>query len=112
MGILGQCVQLKVIGTDVVERYFAARAGHKGIKAARAQYDAWLAIVETAEWKTPADVKRAHPKASILKSGRVVFNIKANDYRLIALVQYQAGIVVIRFFGTHEEYDQIDAETV
>ena len=57
-------------------------------------------------------MKRAHPKASILKSGRVVFNIKANDYRLIALVQYSAGVVMIRFFGSHEEYDQVDAEIV
>jgi mRNA interferase HigB len=101
-----------VIGTDVVEEYFSERIGHKGIRAARSQYDAWRAIVETAQWKTPVDVKRAHPKASILKGGRVVFNIKANDYRLIALVQYQTGIVMIRFFGTHEEYDGIDAETV
>ena len=68
-----------VIGTDLVERYFAARAGHKGIKAARAQYEAWLAIVGAAKWKTPEDVKKTHPKASILKGGRVVFNIKAND---------------------------------
>ena len=101
-----------VIGTDVVERYFAARAGHKGIKVARAQYEAWRAIVESAEWKSPADVKKAHPKASILKGGRVVFNIKANDFRLIALVQYRDGIVMIRFFGSHEEYDEVDAETV
>jgi mRNA interferase HigB len=42
----------------------------------------------------------------------VVFNIKANDYRLIALVNYDTGIMMIRFFGTHQEYDQIDAETV
>jgi mRNA interferase HigB len=101
-----------VIGTDVVERYFAARAGHQGLKAARAQYDAWLAIVTAAQWRIPADAKRAHPKVSILKSGRVVFNIKANDYRLVALVQYRAGIVLIRFFGTHAEYDEIDAETI
>lgn len=53
-----------------------------------------------------------HPKASILKSGRVVFNIKANDYRLIALVQYENGVVMIRFFGSHEEYDKVDAEAV
>jgi mRNA interferase HigB len=57
-------------------------------------------------------VKKSHPKASILKSGRVVFNIKANDYRLIAVVQYQIGIMMIRFFGSHEEYDKVDAETV
>jgi mRNA interferase HigB len=101
-----------VIGADLVEGYFAARAGHKGIKAARAQYDAWRAIVEAADWKTPEDVKKGHPKASILKGGRVVFNIKANDYRLIAVVQYRDGILMIRFFGSHEEYDAVDAETV
>jgi mRNA interferase HigB len=101
-----------VIGTDVVEKYFAARSGHKGIKSARAQYDAWRAVVERAAWKTPADAKAAHPKASILKNGRVVFNIKANDYRLVALVQYRAGVLMIRFFGSHAEYDEIDAETV
>lgn len=101
-----------VVGTDVVERYFAARVGHKGIKAARAQYDAWRAIAETAQWKTPEEVKKSHPKASILRSGRVVFNIKANDFRLVALVYYGSGIVMIRFFGAHEEYDNIDAETV
>jgi len=101
-----------VIGTDLVERYFAARSGHKAIRAARAQYEAWLSIAETSAWKNPSEVKQAHPKASILKSGRVVFNIKANDYRLVAVVQYQAGILMIRFFGSHEEYDEIDAENV
>ena len=101
-----------LVGTDVVERYFAARAGHKGIKAARAQYDAWRAIVENAQWKTPEEVKSSHPKASILKAGRVVFNIKANDYRLISMVQYESGVVMVRFFGSHEEYDKVDAGTV
>jgi mRNA interferase HigB len=101
-----------VIGADVVENYLADRTGHKGIKAARSQYDAWLAIVVRAEWRNPEDVKAAYPKASILKAGRVVFNIKGNDYRLVARVQYQAGILAIRFFGTHAEYDEIDSETV
>jgi mRNA interferase HigB len=76
------------------------------------QYDAWLAIVEASRWSNPAEVKKAHPKASILKGGRVVFNIKANDYRLIVLVRYQAGVLAIRFFGSHDEYDKIDAENV
>lgn len=34
---------------------------------------------------------------------------KANDYRLIARVQYSAGVLMIRFFGSHEEYHQVDA---
>ncbi len=101
-----------IIGTDVVENYFANRAGHRGIKAARSQYDAWLGIATRAEWRNPEDVKASYPKASILKAGRVVFNIKGNDYRLIARVQYQAGALMIRFFGSHAEYDEVDAETV
>ncbi len=101
-----------VIGTDLVEGYFTSHASQKGIKAARAQYDAWLAIVETGNFRTPAELKKAHPKASILKGGRVVFNIKANDYRLIGLVDFREGILMIRFFGSHQEYDGINAETV
>jgi mRNA interferase HigB len=98
-----------VMGTDVVENYFA---DHRGIKAARSQYDAWLDIVTRAEWRNPEDVKASYPKASILKAGRVAFNIKGNDYRLIARVQYQASVLMIRFFGTDAEYDEIDAEAV
>src|SRR5947208_12394184 len=101
-----------VIGVDLVESYFAERIGHKGIRAARSQYNAWLAIVGQAAWRNPEDVKASYPKASILKASRAVFNIKGNDYRLVARVQYQAGVLAVRFFGTHAEYDKIDAETV
>ncbi len=101
-----------VVGTDIAETYFARHAGAKGIRAARSQYDAWLAIAQAAEWRQPAEVKRSHPKASILKGGRVVFNIKANDFRLVAVVQYRDGVLMIRFFGSHAEYDEVDAETV
>ena len=101
-----------VIGTGLVESYLADHAGHKGIKAARSQYEAWLDIVGRAEWRNPEDVKASYPKASILKGGRGVFNIKANDYLLISLVQYVDGVVMIRFFGSHDEYDKVDAENI
>jgi mRNA interferase HigB len=101
-----------VIGSETVERYFAAHAGDKGIRAARSQYDVWLSIARRARWRNPEEVKASHPPASILRGGRAVFNIKGNDYRLIAALQYQAGVLVIRFFGSHAEYDRIDAETV
>jgi len=90
----------------------ADHAGHKGIKAARSQYQAWLGIVGRAQWRNPEDVKASYPKASILKAGRVVFNIKGNDFRLVAVVQYEAGVMMIRFFGSHEDYDKVNAETV
>ena len=101
-----------VIGSAAVERYFADHAGARGLRAARSQYDVWLAMASRSEWRNPEEIKASHPRASILKGGRVVFNIKGNDYRLVAVLQYQAGVLVIRFFGTHAEYDRIDAETV
>jgi mRNA interferase HigB len=75
-------------------------------------YRAWLAIASAAQWRTPMDVKRSHPKASVLKGGRVVFNIKGNDYRLVAQVNYRAGTVEIRFLASHWDYDHIDAQTI
>jgi mRNA-degrading endonuclease HigB of HigAB toxin-antitoxin module len=63
--------------------------------------------------QSPIDLLRnCAPGASILKSDRVVFNIEGNHYRLVTLVGYQGGVLMIRFFGSHDEYDQIDAGTV
>lgn len=37
--------------------------------------DVWFHEASKAEWKTPADIKEKYRSASILKNGRVVFNI-------------------------------------
>jgi len=65
-----------------------------------------------ADWKNPNDVKKTYASASILKQGRVVFNIKGNAYRLITRINFEKQWMFIRFIGTHEEYDKIDAETI
>jgi mRNA interferase HigB len=59
----------------------------------------------------PAQIKEQYRSASILKSKRVVFNIKGNDYRLVVFVAYHYQAVYVKFIGTHKEYDAIDAET-
>ena len=79
---------------------------------ARQALQAWYADTHQAQWKTPADIKSVYRNASFLSNNRVVFNIKGNHYRLIVVIQYQFGIVYIRFVGTHREYDQIDASTI
>ena len=79
---------------------------------AEEQLLAWYREVEKEDWDTPAKLKEKFRSASVIGDNRVVFNIKGNDYRLIASVQYQAGVRAIRFFGTHAEYDKIDAEIV
>jgi hypothetical protein len=50
--------------------------------------------------------------ASFIAGDRIVFNIKGNSYRLIVAVKYAAGIVFIRFVGTHAQYDRINAAEV
>jgi mRNA interferase HigB len=57
-------------------------------------------------------IKKHYRHASFLENNRVVFNIKGNTYRLVAAIQYEFGIVYIRFVGTHREYDHIDATTI
>ena len=73
---------------------------------------AWYRQVKAADWATPADVKREIHSASILKDGRVVFNIAGNKYRIIVWINYPYRVVYIRFIGTHRQYDDIDAQTI
>lgn len=72
---------------------------------------AWHAEASRADWKNPADIKLAYRNASFLPNNRAIFNIKGNDYRLVA-VHYNRGMMFIRFIGTHAEYDRIDASTI
>ncbi len=73
---------------------------------------AWYAEAKRAEWRAPADIKEAHRNVSFLGGNRVVFNVAGNKYRLVVAVKYSAQILFIRFVGTHEQYDAVDAEEV
>ena len=73
---------------------------------------AWLDDVQDADWERAQDVVDRYPSASPLGGNRVVFNIKGNQYRLIVYIFYPGRMVYMKFFGTHAEYDKIDATTV
>lgn len=73
---------------------------------------AWYHDVKHANWKSPAEIKVVHRNASFVGRNRVVFNIKGNKYRIVIAVQYDFGIVFIRFLGTHKDYDAIDAVNI
>jgi mRNA interferase HigB len=62
---------------------------------------AWYHDTRKAVWKTPLDIKNVYRNASFVGNNRVVFNIKDNQYRLVVAIQYQYGIVYIRFIGSH-----------
>lgn len=73
---------------------------------------AWYDEATKAAWQQPADIKAHYRSASILKNRRVVFNIKGNDYRLVVAVSFKLQLIYVKFVGTHQAYDAIDAETV
>src|SRR5438309_6371928 len=97
---------MRVIARSTLQDFWTKHAG------AEQSLRAWFHDAEQAQWKTPEDAMRVYRNASILGNDRVVFNIRGNQYRLIVAIQYNRGIVFIRFVGTHREYDDVDAETI
>ena len=51
-------------------------------------------------------MRERYPSASFLGGGVTIFNVKGNSYRLEASVAYKTGTVVVRWLGTHGEYDE------
>lgn len=73
---------------------------------------AWYHEAKTAEWKNSNELKKQYKNASIVGEGRVVFNIKGNDYRLVVAIDYELQVIFIRFIGTHKQYDKIDVKAI
>jgi mRNA interferase HigB len=73
----------------------------------------WYAVVDKAQWRGPADVKRMFgPTVDFVEDNRLVFDIAGNKYRLVVHVAYRFGRVLVKFIGTHKEYDRIEAGSV
>jgi mRNA interferase HigB len=80
--------------------------------SAQGALDAWFGEVRKARWSNTADVKRLYAYASIVSIDRIVFNIRGNAYRLVVAVDFEKGIVWIKWLGTHRDYDRIDVREV
>ena len=72
----------------------------------------WYVKTERANWNSLNDIRKDFNSVDYVKNQRYVFNIKGNDYRLIAAIKFTPSLVYIRFVGTHSEYDKIDASTI
>ncbi len=57
-------------------------------------------------------LKSTYGNASIVPYNRIIFNIKGNDFRLIVSINFKRQAAYIIWFGTHKEYDKIDAATI
>ena len=100
---------MRVIALSTLKRFLRGGAARSD---AEQPSMAWYRQVAAADWATPAALKHDIGSASILKDGRVVFNIAGNKYRIVVWINYPYRIVYIRFIGTHKQYDAIDAQTI
>jgi mRNA interferase HigB len=103
---------MRIIARRTLREFAASRAGRKDHRAISAALDAWFDEVRRARWRSTADVKRLYATASVVSADRIVFNIKGNDYRLVTSVDFEKGIVGIKWLGTHRAYDRIDVREV
>jgi mRNA interferase HigB len=99
---------MRVIAKSTLVRFW----GKPECADSKGALQSWYDEVLKANWKTHQDIKEQYRSASICGKNRVVFNIAGNKYRLVVELQYQAGIVWVKFLGTHARYDQIDVETI
>lgn len=72
----------------------------------------WFRKVSKANWENVSDLKSSFPDASILGSGRFLFNVKGNHYRIVVKINFHYHLVWIRFVGTHADYDKINAKAI
>ena len=110
-------VDMHLIAKSTIEDYAAAHA------KARIPLQNWISIVQAARWTSMDQLVRLGIfNVSPIGNDRIVFNIGGNNYRLICSIRFArpacadspatAGVVYVKWFGTHAEYDQIDASTV
>ena len=92
----------------IVNRALARRYAERNASAKK-PLALWLKVVAAANWNTPHDVKAALPSADLVRVGEEplwVFNIRGNNYRLIALVVFAASELTILEIMTHAQYDK------
>ena len=91
---------MTIAGRQLIEKFMRKHANSKS------SLSAWLEEAEEAAWKTPQDIKDRYRSADFLSGNRVIFDIGGNNYRLMVLVRYQNGILLIMKIGTHAEYSK------
>ena len=72
----------------------------------------WYQKVKKAEWTCFADMKQIFGSVDSVGNQHYVFNIRGNNHRLIVVVKFTIKLVLVRFIGTHAEYDLIDAKNI
>ena len=80
--------------------------------SAKTAFQVWSKVVKKSYWHNFSDLKKTFNSVDSVGNQRYVFNIKGNEFRLVAVIKFTIGFVYIRFIGTHKEYDKIDCRKI
>ena len=97
---------MRIIAERTIREYY-----EKNPQSKTALQD-WVNVVKKAPWRNFADIKATYNSADYIGRQHYVFNIKGNDYRMVVVIKFIPQFVLIRFIGTHKEYDKIDCSTI
>ena len=104
---LGACYYqlMRVIAKSMLRTFWESSPKYRDAKK---QMTEWYNYCSNAQWNSPHELKADLRNASILKNNRVVFNVCGNKYRIVVLTDYSRHGMLIRFAGTHKQYDEIE----
>jgi mRNA interferase HigB len=97
---------MKILNSGLLEQFARSHS------EAANQFWSWYYDVSAQDWNMPLDIKKIYATADPIPNNRAVFNIRGNKYRIVVEVNYQKKLELLRWIGTHAEYDRIDATTV
>ena len=100
---------MRVIALSTLKAFWTANPAYRD---AELPVLAWYREILKADWATPNQVKEQFRNTSVLRDGRVAFNIAGNKYRIVVWINFPYRVAYIRFIGTHRQYDGIDVQTI
>lgn len=93
---------MRVVATKTINAY------RKCYPEADEALRAWVALIESREFKHFAELRSVFGSADLVGGDIVVFNIKGNHFRLIAGIDFVRQIAFVKWFGRHKDYDTIN----
>ncbi|PXW65974.1 type II toxin-antitoxin system HigB family toxin [Methylobacterium sp. B4] len=97
---------MRIIAFSTLRGYAARHAD------AKSSLTHWHAIVKEASFGSMSELQAAFPKAKVLNADRVRFPVGGGRHRLIVALDFERQIAFVKFLGTHEEHDAVDACTI
>jgi mRNA interferase HigB len=97
---------MEIVNKGLISRFIAKHANSQN------PINRWVNQMEETVFANHNELKSVFPSADYVGGSRYVFNIKGNDYRIVAVVLFAVGLATVCFIGTHSEYDKIDCLTI